>query len=75
MSASLSQRVRKRREALRAAGLRPVQIWVPDTRRPGFAAECRRQALVVAHADAADPDLTDFLDAALGDIAGGDPEA
>ncbi|MDE0696307.1 MAG: antitoxin MazE family protein [Boseongicola sp.] len=27
-----------------SAGLRPVQIWVPDTRRPGFAAECRRQA-------------------------------
>jgi hypothetical protein len=23
---------------------RPVQIWVPDTRRPGFAEECRRQS-------------------------------
>jgi hypothetical protein len=30
---------------LRAAGLRPIQIWVPDTRRRGFAAECRRQSL------------------------------
>lgn len=38
-------RVRKHRLALRAAGLRPVQIWVPDTRRRGFAAECRRQSL------------------------------
>jgi hypothetical protein len=27
--------------------LRPVQIWVPDTRRPGFAAECRRQCLAL----------------------------
>lgn len=39
------ERVRKHREALRAAGLRPIQIWVPDTRRRGFAAECRRQSL------------------------------
>jgi hypothetical protein len=38
-------RVRKHRQALRAAGLRPIQIWVPDTRRRGFAAECRRQSL------------------------------
>lgn len=40
----LAERVRKHREALRAAGFRPVQIWVPDVRRPGFAAECRRQS-------------------------------
>ncbi|MFH1987965.1 MAG: antitoxin MazE family protein [Pseudomonadota bacterium] len=26
------------------AGLRPVQIWVPDTRRPSFAEECHRQS-------------------------------
>ncbi len=40
-----AERVRKHREALRAAGLRPVQIWVPDTRRRGFADECRRQSI------------------------------
>lgn len=33
------------RERLRTRGLRPLQIWVPDTRVRGFAAECRRQAL------------------------------
>jgi len=43
----VAQRVQKHRIALRAAGLRPVQIWVPDTRRPGFAAECRRQCLAL----------------------------
>ena len=43
----VAQRVQKHREALRAAGLRPVQIWVPDTRRAGFAAECRRQSLAL----------------------------
>ena len=39
------ERVARHRRALRAAGLRPVQIWVPDTRRRGFAAECRRQSI------------------------------
>jgi len=37
--------VKNYREKLHAAGLRPLQIWVPDTRRPGFAEECRRQSL------------------------------
>ena len=41
----VAERVKKHRIALRAAGLRPVQIWVPDTRRSGFAKECRRQSL------------------------------
>jgi len=67
MPMSGNERVQKRRDALRAAGLRPVQIWVPDTRRPGFADECRRQSLVVARADAADRDLMDVLEAALAD--------
>ena len=44
---STSERVQKHRIALRAAGLRPLQIWVPDTRRRGFAEECRRQSLVL----------------------------
>ena len=63
-----SERVQKRRIALRAAGLRPVQIWVPDTRRPGFADECRRQAQAVAAADAMEPGLDAFMDAALADL-------
>ena len=68
MPAPVSERVQKRRDALRAAGLRPIQIWVPDTRRPGFAEECRRQAQIVAAADAADHDLDSFMDAALVDL-------
>jgi hypothetical protein len=43
----VAARVQKHRVALRAAGLRPVQIWVPDSRRAGFAAECRRQCLTL----------------------------
>ena len=70
MPTPVSQRVQKRRDALRAAGLRPVQIWVPDTRRSGFAAECRRQAALVAQSDRADDALNDFMDAALTDVDG-----
>ncbi|WP_313901919.1 antitoxin MazE-like protein [Methylobacterium sp. J-030] len=44
-------------------------LWEPhDTSRPGFAAECRRQSLLVAQADAADAALDAFLDAALADL-------
>jgi hypothetical protein len=28
---------------MRAAGLRPVQVWVPDTKAPSFARKLRRQ--------------------------------
>lgn len=65
-----SKRVQKHRDALRKAGLRPVQIWVPDTRRAGFAAECRRQCRQVARADAADAALHQFMDEALADVDG-----
>lgn len=68
MPTPVTQRVQKRRDALRAAGLRPIQIWVPDTRLPGFAEECRRQSRVVAIADAADHDLDAFMDVALVDL-------
>ena len=68
MPTPVSERVQKRRNTMRAAGLRPVQIWVPDTRRPGFTAECRRQAALVAQADKINTDLSDFMDAALTDL-------
>jgi len=45
MQMKVGERVAKHRAALRKAGLRPIQIWVPDTKRKGFAAECRRQCL------------------------------
>ncbi len=45
------QRMASYRQRMRAAGLRPVQIWVPDTRSPDFVEACRRQALAVAAHD------------------------
>ncbi len=49
------------RQRMRAAGLRPVQIWVPDTRAEDFAETCRRQALAVAASDPAGDELMDFV--------------
>lgn len=68
--AHVNSRVQKHRDALRMAGLRPVQIWVPDTRRPGFAKECRRQCRLAAQADRADTHMQHFMDEALADMDG-----
>jgi hypothetical protein len=45
---SSRDKVREHRERLRALGLRPIQIWVPDVRSATFRAEARRQSLVIA---------------------------
>ena len=68
MPASNAERTRKRRAALRAEGLRPAQIWVPDSRRPEFTERCRRETALAAAADRADPELMAFMDAALEDL-------
>ena len=41
-------KVSAHRRRLRAQGLRPIQIWVPDVRAPGFKAQAHRQSLAVA---------------------------
>jgi hypothetical protein len=45
------------RQRMRAAGLRPVQVWVPDTRSPEFAEACRRQSRAIAASDPAGDEL------------------
>lgn len=59
---SSRDKVRAHRERLRRQGLRPVQIWVPDVRAPGFAAKAHRQALAVAKSQYATEDQA-FIDA------------
>jgi hypothetical protein len=66
MAQTSAGRVRRRRDKMREQGMRPLQIWVPDTRAPGFAAEAARQARLVAEATSED-DL-DFLDRLAADI-------
>ena len=41
-------KVRAYRERMRARGLRPIQIWVPDTRTASFRADAHCQSLAVA---------------------------
>lgn len=47
---------------MRAQGLRPVQIWVPDVRTPQFAAQAHRQSELVAAAKGSSDDM-DFVEA------------
>ncbi|MGC9269442.1 antitoxin MazE family protein [Acidiphilium sp.] len=61
-SASSRDKVRAHRENLRAQGLRPVQIWVPDMRTPSFRAAAHRQTLAIAQSAAAAEDQA-FIDA------------
>jgi len=49
-----AKRVRKHREKMKAAGLKPVTIWVPDVNAPGYRQEIRRQCeLINASVDSA----------------------
>lgn len=50
------EKVEAHRRRLRAQGLRPLQIWVPDTRSRRFAIEARRQSLAVASSQHATAD-------------------
>jgi hypothetical protein len=56
-------RMRAHRARLREAGLRPVQIWVPDVRMPRIAQEAERQSLVAAR-HASETDALAFIAAA-----------
>jgi len=59
---SSRDKVRAHRERLRRQGLRPIQIWVPDTRSPAFAKEAHRQSVAVAMSEQEEDDQA-FIDA------------
>ena len=63
MKTLASQRVQRHRDRLRACGVRPIRIWVPDTRAPGFAEECRRQSRLLLE-DPLEGETLGWLDAA-----------
>ena len=46
-----AERSRRYRERMRARGLRRVELWLPDTRAPGFAEEIRRQCLAISQSE------------------------
>ena len=55
-------KVQEHRDRLRAQGLRPIQIWVPDVRAPSFRSEAHRQSAAVAASAHAAEDQA-FVDA------------
>jgi hypothetical protein len=57
------ERVQKHRMRLQMEGMRPIQIWVPDTRPSGFAEECRWQSLLLK-LDPHEKELLEFLEEA-----------
>ena len=61
-SGSSRDKVRLHRDRLRAQGLRPVQIWVPDVRARSFIAAARKQSKAVAASRHAKADQR-FVDA------------
>lgn len=60
MGTPINDRVRKHRASLRLEGLRPVQLWVPDTRSPSFAVECQRQSEMLK-ADRQEREILDWM--------------
>jgi len=61
-SKQVRENVREHRQRLRAQGLRPIQIWVPDVRAPSFQKQAHRQSQVVAASAHARKDQA-FIDA------------
>ena len=55
---AVGQRVAAHRTELRKRGLRPIQIWILDTRAPGFAEEALRQSRLFT----AEPDHDEVMD-------------
>ncbi|AQX20331.1 antitoxin MazE family protein [Bartonella sp. WD16.2] len=66
----VNERVQKYRNAQRKAGLRLIQIWVPDIRKPNFAEECCRQCRLVAETDKTNASVQLFMEQSLTDIDG-----
>jgi len=58
-------KVQEHRDRLRALGLRPVQIWVPDVRASSFRKEAHRQSLAVSRSARAREDQA-FIDSVSG---------
>ncbi len=55
-------KLRATRERMRAQGLRPIRIWLPDTRTAAFRTEAHRQSLAVARSPR-DREDQDFIEA------------
>lgn len=62
MAKSNTHAVRQHRARLRAKGLRPVQLWLPDTRSRTFAAQVAHDLAVLARLGPEDEAMLDAFE-------------
>lgn len=68
MNTTAQEKMKRYRAKLRAAGLRPVQLWVPDVRSKALAREARRQSILASRAE--ETEFSDALDSAASETEG-----
>lgn len=73
MSQSAKRKLEANEAELRAQGLVPKMVWVFDVDAPGFKERCLLESQKLAEADALDPTIESFSEAAFLEIYN-DPE-
>jgi hypothetical protein len=64
MALNSAQKMKGYRSRLRASGLRPIQLWVPDVRSQKIIDEIRKQSLRVS-SDSQDYHIMDFVESVM----------
>ena len=64
MGLNPTQKMRKYRERLKASGLRPIQLWVPDVRSQKIINEVRKQSVRVS-SDPKEPGIMKFVESVM----------
>ena len=65
MPTPAKEKMRDYRARMKEQGLRPVQLWLPDTRSPEFIAEARRQSRLVSRNRKHEAEIAAFIDAVI----------
>jgi len=64
MGLNSAQKMKNYRNRMRAAGLRPIQLWVPDVRSQKIIDEIRKQSIRVS-TDTQEPNIMDFVESVM----------
>ena len=58
-----AKRMHAYRQRMKAAGMRQVLLWLPDTKSPAFIKAAREQSLAIARHDPAGNDMLHWIEA------------
>jgi hypothetical protein len=64
MGLNSAQKMRQYRNRMKAAGLRPIQLWVPDVRSRKIVEEVRKQSIRVS-SDPREGVIMDFVESVM----------